>query len=78
MDNEKTLLGTQTKIKVKISGDGARMTRLTNFIIISFSILNAEDTVMSSKGAQFLMVSVNSGYDLNVLFVYHSMPCLPL
>ena len=37
-------------IKVKISGDGAKMTRLTNFIIISFSILNAEDTVMSSKG----------------------------
>ncbi|CAB4007697.1 Hypothetical predicted protein [Paramuricea clavata] len=36
--------------KVKISGDGAKMTRLTNFIIISFSILNAEDTVMSSKG----------------------------
>ena len=39
-----------TVIKVKISGDGAKMTRLTNFIIISFSILNAEDTVMSSKG----------------------------
>jgi hypothetical protein len=39
-----------TVIKVKISGDGAKMTRSTNFIIISFSILNAEDTVMSSKG----------------------------
>jgi hypothetical protein len=39
-----------TVIRVKISGDGAKMTRLTNFIIISFSILNAEDTVMSSKG----------------------------
>ena len=37
-------------IKVKISGDGAKMTRLTNFIIISFAILNAEGTVMSSKG----------------------------
>jgi hypothetical protein len=49
-------------IKVKISGDGAKMTRLTNFIIISFSILNAEDTVMSSKGMilLFLTVSVNS------------------
>ena len=39
-------------IKVKISGDGAKMIRLTNFIIISFSILNAEDTVMSSKGTK--------------------------
>jgi hypothetical protein len=38
-----------TVIKVKISSDGAKMTRMTNFII-SFSILNAEDTVMSSKG----------------------------
>ncbi len=49
-------------IKVKISGDGVKMTRLTNFIIISFSILNAEDTVMSSKGMilLFLTVSVNS------------------
>ena len=42
-----------TVIKVKISGDGAMMTRLTNFIIISFSILNVEDTVMSSKGVYF-------------------------
>ena len=38
-----------TVIKVKISGDGAKMTRWTNYII-SFSMLNAEDTVMSSKG----------------------------
>ena len=37
-------------IKVKIAGDGPKMTRLTNFIIISFAMLNAEDTVMSSKG----------------------------
>ncbi|KXJ10506.1 hypothetical protein AC249_AIPGENE18777 [Exaiptasia diaphana] len=38
------------KIKVKLSGDGARMTRLTGLIIISFAILNDEDSVMSSKG----------------------------
>jgi hypothetical protein len=43
-----------TTIKVKISGDGAKMTRLTNFVIISFSILNAEGTVMSSKGISLL------------------------
>jgi hypothetical protein len=33
-----------TVIEVKISGDGAKMTGLT-----SFSILNTEDTVVSSK-----------------------------
>ncbi|XP_028410462.1 uncharacterized protein LOC114533075 [Dendronephthya gigantea] len=37
-------------VKVKVSGDGAKMTRLTNFIVISFSVLNLEETVMSSKG----------------------------
>ncbi len=51
-----------TVIKVKISGDGAKMTRLTNFVIISFSILNAEDTVMSSKGIFHNFVSFSSLY----------------
>lgn len=37
------------KLKVKISGDGARMTGLTNFIIMSFSIVENDDA-MSSKG----------------------------
>ena len=40
----------EVPIKVKISGDGAKMTRLTNFIVISFSIINFEKAVMSSKG----------------------------
>jgi hypothetical protein len=38
---------------VKVSGDGAKMTRLTNFIVISFSVLNLGETVMSSKGKSF-------------------------
>jgi hypothetical protein len=37
------------KIKVKISGDGANMTRQTSFVVISFSVVDSED-VMSSKG----------------------------
>ena len=56
----------ESVIKVKISGDGAKMTRLTNFIIISFSILNAEDTVMSSKG-MLLTVSVCMVHNLSLL-----------
>ena len=38
------------KIKVKISGDGAKMSRLTNVVVISCSVLNNEEDVMSSKG----------------------------
>ena len=38
------------KLNIKISGDGAKMSNLTSFIVISFSVLNSEDEVMSSKG----------------------------
>ena len=38
------------RLQVKISGDGAKMTRLTNFILLSFSLLNEGEEVMSSKG----------------------------
>lgn len=38
------------KYKVKLSGNGSKMTRLTAFVILSFSLLNDEDAVMSSRG----------------------------
>lgn len=41
------------KIKVKLSGDGAKMTRVTSFVILSFSILDDKDSVMSSKGIYY-------------------------
>ena len=37
-------------IQVKISGDGARMTRNSSFILLSFSLLQAGDDVMSAGG----------------------------
>ena len=37
-------------IKVEISGDGARMRRNSNYIIMSFSILQKEEELMSSRG----------------------------
>ena len=37
------------KVRVKISGDGANMTRKTSFVVISFSVIDSDD-VMSSKG----------------------------
>ena len=33
-----------SKYKVKLSGDGAKMTRLTDFVILSFSLLNMMKT----------------------------------
>ena len=53
--------------KVKLSGDGAKMTRLTGFVIISFSLLNDEDAVMSSKGklkSARIFIIINS-------FIFH-------
>lgn len=47
---------TQRAIKVKISGDGARMTRNSNYIILSFSILQKEDQLMSSRGNRTIAV----------------------
>ncbi|XP_070549167.1 uncharacterized protein [Ptychodera flava] len=40
-------LATKSKqpIRVKISGDGAKMSRITNFLIISFSFLDSENNV---------------------------------
>ena len=37
-------------MKINISGDGAKMSRTTNFMLLSFSILQTGDQVMSSKG----------------------------
>jgi hypothetical protein len=35
------------KVRVKISGDGARMTRLTNYVILSYCLLdNSEDVLL--------------------------------
>ena len=38
-----------TPIEVKISGDGARMSRTTNFMMFSFALLQSKESVMSSK-----------------------------
>ena len=38
------------KVKVKISGDGARMTRLTNYVILSYCMLDDSKDVLAAKG----------------------------
>ena len=42
------------KVNIKISGDGARMTRLTNFVILSYCILDESKDVLSAKGMLLL------------------------
>ncbi|KAJ7365765.1 hypothetical protein OS493_002482 [Desmophyllum pertusum] len=55
MKNEATLKSGEN-IKVKLSGDGARMSRMTNFILMSFSILQQVDEVLASKGNHTIAV----------------------
>lgn len=38
------------KVKVKLSGDGARMSRMSNLILLSFSILQSTDHLLWSEG----------------------------
>lgn len=38
------------KIQIKINGDGACMTRNSSFVLLSFSILQTGEQVMTAKG----------------------------
>ena len=49
------------KTKIKINGDGVRITRNSNFISLSFSILQTEESVMSAKGNGTLGIINGSG-----------------
>lgn len=42
------------KIRIKFSGDGAKMTNKSNFVLLSFSILDSGKQVMSAKGNRTL------------------------
>ena len=51
------------KIKIKINGDGAIMTRNSNFILLSFSILQTGESVITAKGNRTLgIVSGSESY----------------
>lgn len=41
---------------MKISGDGAKMSRIANFIVLSFALLSDGEKVMSSKGKYWFNV----------------------
>ena len=53
------------QIQIKLSGDGARMTRNSTFILLSFSILQTGECVMSAKGNRTIaVVSGHEDYDV--------------
>jgi hypothetical protein len=43
-------------IRIKISGDGAKMTNTYNFVIFSFALLQKTDDVMSARGNHTIAV----------------------
>ena len=47
---------THLKVKIKLSGDGTKMSRLTSFITVSFSVLNNDEDLMSSKGKLYSVI----------------------
>jgi hypothetical protein len=57
-----TVMSNNEPVQVKISGDGARMTRNSNFILLSFALLQDTDDVMAAKGNHTIEV-VNSKED---------------
>ena len=53
-------------IEVKITGDGARMTRNSSFILLSFALLHSGDDVMAAKG-NHTIAAVRGKEDYNTL-----------
>ena len=42
--------------KVKISRDGAKISRIANFIVLSFSLIGDEEQIMSAYGKKALVI----------------------
>ena len=53
-------------VRIKISGDGAKITNNLNFILLSFAILQTGESVMSAKGNRTIGI-VNGKEDYNTI-----------
>ncbi|KAK3751278.1 hypothetical protein QZH41_002727 [Actinostola sp. cb2023] len=42
-----------TEAKVRIGGDGAKMSRIASFVVLSFSLLGDEESIMSAYGKRW-------------------------
>lgn len=57
---------TTEKIQIKINGEGAHMTRNSNFVLMSFLILQTGEEVMTAKGNRTLAI-INGKEDYSSL-----------
>ena len=60
---------TSDEIKIKVNGDGARMTRNLNFALMSFSIVQTGDQVMTAKRNRTLAIH-NGKEDLSQKIIW--------
>jgi hypothetical protein len=54
------------RVIVKLSGDGAKMTRSCNFILLSFALVDSTQDVMAAKGNHTIAVA-RGNEDYNTL-----------
>jgi hypothetical protein len=51
------------KIKIKISGDGSKVRRISNFVVLSFSVITDNLTLSSTDQNVFCIVNCKEDYD---------------
>ena len=51
------------KIKIKSSGDGSKVSRISNFVVLSFSVITDDLTLSSKDQNVFCILSCNEDYD---------------
>ena len=51
------------KIKIKISGDGSKVSRISNFVMLSFSVITDDLTLSSNDQNVFCIVNYKEDYD---------------
>jgi hypothetical protein len=51
------------KIKIKISGDGSKVSRISNFVVLSFSVITDDLTLSSKDQNVFCIVNCKEDYD---------------
>lgn len=56
LNQNATLDTVNDAIQIKINSDGVQMTRNSNFILLSFSILQTGESVMSAKGNRTIAI----------------------
>ena len=66
----------EEKVKVKLSGDGVRMSRVSKIILLCISILQSKDDLLSSKGHNKNKQNIDAGICVfNDPYILHVKSC---